>query len=156
MKIQTHKKKRIYLNKEKTRYCVVRLYGKKTDMHIAYAKSLNESGCQEAGEVVDPFVQGAHVGYKRIRIHDDGSEELNGETGQVFLHFGHAGAGTVSHELLHAVLWAWKHQIDKEQYPIVINSMEEEEEILYAHTDAVNQFYTWYWKVEAWYKSKSN
>lgn len=61
---------------------------------------------------------------------------------------GRCGAGVVSHEIMHAVLWANKFSARKKQYPIVIKSMKEEEELLKKHTLAVRDFYEWYWKIK--------
>lgn len=73
--------------------------------------------------------------------------KVKNDTGKVLLSLQDCGAGLVSHELLHAVLWAYKHKRSKKQYPIVIKNMNEEEKILQNHTYAVKQFYNWYWKV---------
>lgn len=71
------------------------------------------------------------------------------KTGEVLLNLEYCGSGIVSHEFMHAVLWAWKHSEYKKQYPLVIKSMKQEEEILHNLTHAVRQFYTWYWKVKS-------
>lgn len=72
---------------------------------------------------------------------------LSGEVATVFLSCQNAGAGIVSHELLHAVLYAYKYKKNKKQYPIIIRSMNEEDKILRNHTFAIIQFYKWFWKV---------
>lgn len=88
------------------------------------------------------LVLGVHCPYEKYR-----GRKLSPETGTVFLAVEYCGAGIVSHELLHAVLWAHKHKRNKRQYPIVIENMRQEENILHNHTYAVEQFYRWYWKV---------
>lgn len=61
----------------------------------------------------------------------------------------YAGAGVVCHEIMHAVLFAdgiSKVKI-KKQYPIIIKSMNDEERLLYAFTNAIRQYYTWYYRI---------
>ena len=92
--------------------------------------------------------QGVSLHYEKIDVEGN---KTSPETGTVLLHFGSCGAGTVSHELLHATLWAYKHRKGKKQYPIIIKDMDEEEVILRNHTEAVRQFYIWYWKVRGYF-----
>jgi hypothetical protein len=136
-----HRKKRIYLNRKRTKYCTVKLYKDKKEMQAAM-----KSECGQRGSYKD--IWGLHHAYDRILVPKKGRSKLLPETGTVYLCIRHCGAGVVSHELLHAVLWAWKHKRGKKQYPIVIKDMKEEEEVLHNHTDAVRDFYTWYWKIE--------
>lgn len=136
-----YKRKRIYLNKKKTRYCTVKLYADKLQMQNDLKKNLS-------GKLDYYKCLGLHHAYTRLLIKKNGTVNLIPETGTVYLCLQHCGAGIVSHEFLHAVLWAWKHKRNKKQYPIVIKNMKQEEEVLHNHTDAVSHFYDWYWKVE--------
>lgn len=97
-------------------------------------------------------VSGCHCGYELLKVRRGKKTRLSKDTGTVFLSFGHCGAGVVTHELAHAILWAHRHKRGKQQYPIVIKNMKEEEEILYNLTYAIRQFYTWYWKIEKEFK----
>lgn len=135
----TMKKKKLFLNDKKTKWCIVQLYNHKYDMQQAYIKY-----CKQRGQKPDPIL-GASTHYEKIYIGDKGKEKLSGETGTVFLCAEHCGAGLVAHELLHAVLYAWKHKLNKEQYPITIKNMDEEEEILRNLTFAISQFYQWFY-----------
>ena len=131
--------KKVYLNTEKTKYCIVELYTTRKEMRVAYNKhpSNNAKGSK---------ILGAHCGYEKYRSTQPRWGVLP-ETGTVFLSLENCGAGVVAHEIMHAVLWAWKHKRLKNQYPIVIKNMNEEEKILHNHSYAVMQFYRWYWKV---------
>lgn len=141
------KRKRIYLNGKRTKYCVVRLFSKKKRMQKEYKKRCpNDKGHFK--------ISGAHNAYDCFTIKVDGSEKPSKETGTVFLHINECGGGLIAHEFGHAVLWAFKHVPHKTQHPIVIDSMDEEEEILYNLTYAISQFYTWYWKVVKEMKKK--
>ena len=132
--------KKIFLNEGRTRYCIVKLYRKKIEMQKAYEKQSPKDDGHDK-------VAGAHCGYVLLK-YSGKKEILSPETGTVFLNVGQSGAGIVCHELAHAVLWAHKHGKHKEQYPIVIKNMDDEEEILYHLTYAIRQFYTWFWKVK--------
>lgn len=138
------KKKRIYLKEDKSRYFNVRLYQEKKAMWKDY----------EAFKPDDGFfkVAGVHCGYVKVLIEPDGAETYLPETGTVFLCSEHCGLPIVAHELMHAVLYGWKHALQKEQYPIVIKDMAEEEEILYSLTYALWQYCHWYWKIEKLFK----
>lgn len=70
------------------------------------------------------------------------------ETGTILLSLEYCGAGIVTHEIMHGILWARKNGFKKQQYPIVIKTMEEEENILQDFTYAVQFFYNWYWKID--------
>lgn len=96
--------------------------------------------CKERGQKGNP-VKGASTHYWKYI-----GKALKGETGTVFLSVEDCGAGIISHEFMHAVLWAYKHTKNKKQYPIVIKNMKEEEVILHNHTFVVQQFYKWYWR----------
>lgn len=94
-------------------------------------------------------IAGAHCGYIILLPSYNNTEIISPETGTVFLCYERCGAGIVSHEMLHAVLWAWRHHdLDTEKYPISINSMEDEEDIAYMLTHTVAQFYKWLYKIE--------
>ena len=141
------RKKRIYLNPEKTKYCIVHLFKYRKEMQDFYFKEdrakredkhYNTLGVHLAYTVYTP-VKGKKNKWKPGPI-----------TGSVLLNLQNCGAGIVTHELMHAVLWAYRHE-EKEhdnQYPIIIHDMEEEEEILHRHTLAVMAFYRWYWKIK--------
>lgn len=72
------------------------------------------------------------------------------QSGIVLTSVKHVRSSVVCHELMHAVFFA--HGVSKvkfkKQYPIVINSMQEEETYLYAFTNATNQYYNWYWHLK--------
>jgi len=134
------KKKRIYVNTKRTRYITVKLYNNKKEMREAYKVFRPKDWGHNN-------VLGVHCGY--VKYETTGKKTvMSNETGTVFLSLKNCGAGVVTHELMHAVLWAWKHNEKKEQYPIVIKSMRYEEEILHNHTYAVTQFYNWYFKIK--------
>lgn len=152
------KKKVIYLNTENTKYCVVELYKTLKEMQLAYKERCPHDKSHFK-------VLGVHQAYekfkapKNIPMPKEGDSrkyyEVNiskvkiaPETGTVFLNLKHCGAGVVSHELMHAVLWAYKHKKMKKQYPIIIKNLKEEELILRYHTLAVQEFYRWYWKIK--------
>lgn len=142
-----YRKKRIYLNEGRTKYCVVKVYKDKLKMQEAYAKY------SPAAE--EPFgVAGVHCGYDMLKVSKDGKAVCGPETGTVFLCYEKCGAGIVSHELGHAVLWAHKHRKGKRQYPIVIKNMDDEEEVLYHLYLAVRQFYDWLYEIEKWFKAQ--
>lgn len=132
--------KRIYLNTKKTKYCIVRLFKRNNEMQLSYDKHKSNNG---KGKVL-----GAHCGYEKYTTSQPRWGVLP-ETGTVFLSLENCGAGVVTHELMHAVLWAWKHKRLKNQYPIVIKNMNQEEEVLHNQTYAVHQFYNWYWKIKS-------
>jgi hypothetical protein len=106
-------------------------------MQDYYKKHCADRGLKDKG----------HYNVSGVSLHYE--NRVNGkcqpETGTVLLCLDHCGAGVVSHEFLHAVLWAYKHRKNKKQYPIIIKNMREEEDILQNHTFAVTQFYNWYW-----------
>lgn len=136
-----YRQKRIYLNEGRTKYCIVKVFKKKIDMQHAYA-NLRPDEKEAYG------VDGVHCAYDKLV----GGRTLSPETGTVLMHYDQCGAGIVSHELGHAVLWAHRHKKGKEQYPIVIKNMDDEEEILYHLYLAVKQFYNWLYEIEKWFK----
>lgn len=141
-------RKKVWLNKKHTKYCWVKLFGNKKDMQQFYYDWDKKGGLLDGNHFE---VKGVSLHYRRVV---DGKSHP--ETGMVLLSFENCGAGVVTHEILHAVLWARKHHQNKKQYPIVIKSMKEEEEILRNHTYAVQQFYNWYWDIEERFKKSIN
>ena len=129
-------KNRIYLNRNKKKWCIVQLYNFKYDMQQDYVKY-----CKERGQEYNP-VKGASTHYWKSK-----GKLLSGETGTVFLSVEDSGAGVVTHELMHATLFANQHNETKTHYPIVIKNMRQEETILHNHTYAVIQFYNWFYRV---------
>lgn len=109
---------------------------------------VKDDALQNVGENFD----GLNCPYIAYNLLSCGKEFLSKKIANIFLYFDECGVGVVSHELLHASLWAWKFSNLKQQYPIIINNMDEEEEVLHIHTDALRQFYIWYWKVEKYFK----
>lgn len=134
------RQKRIYLNEGHTKYCVAKLYKTRELMRQAYKDYKPSDGCSE--------VSGAHCPFKALIFKKKKRAILSPHTGILFLNLQDCGAGIICHEIAHAVLWAHKHKRHKEQYPIVIKDMDEEEEILYHLTYAIRQFYNWYWEIK--------
>jgi hypothetical protein len=132
----THKRKLIYLNEKKSKFCIIKLFDTKKEMQDAYAKFRPD-------DTQHYKCLGAHCAYEKLLFSNSKRGSLSKESGTVFLSKEYLGAGIVTHELMHAVLWAYKHKRGKKQYPIIIKSMKEEEEILHNHTYAVKQFYNW-------------
>lgn len=136
--IMRHKK--FYFDKSKKRY--VRIYLFKTvkemqDFHKKLQPGIHSNRYKNLG-----------VSIHRVYEKQKGKSMVYvPKTGDVLLNLNYCGAGVVSHELMHATLWAWKHKPTKKQYPIVIRSMKEEEEILHDFTYLTRHFYDWYWKV---------
>lgn len=94
----------------------------------------------------DDDILGCHCAYERLSFRD-GTEHRSKEIGTIFFCMEGSGAGIVSHEFNHAVLWRWQMRDGKNQYPIMIMNMEEEEELLHMHTYAIRHFYDWYFRV---------
>ncbi len=140
-----YKKKKIWLNGKKTKYCDVMLFRSQKKMQDYY-----RSVCPK--DKHHSTVRGVSTCWEMYGADADGSFIkpliLSPKTGEVLLCMKYSGAGIVCHELMHAVIWARKHKIMKKQYPVVIRSMNEEEELLHDLTRALQQFYSWYWKVE--------
>lgn len=129
------------MTKNHKKWCIVRVYKTKKSMQIAYKKFRpNDLGHFKT--------LGAHCAYDLIKIGRDGRTVTSGETGTIFLHKNKCGAGIACHEILHGVLWAFRHRRNKIQYPFVLKSMEDEEELLHNFTYAITQFYQWYWEIE--------
>lgn len=137
-------RKKLYVTTDKSKFVIVKLYIDCEKMQGAYYKE-----CPKDMESRDAYkrVLGAHRAYVTVKVNDKGRNVYHNETGTIFLSFENCGAGVVTHEIMHAVLWAWKHRKNKSQYPIIIKNMEQEEEVLRNHTQATKDFYTWYWKV---------
>lgn len=135
-----YRRKKIFLDKWHLKYCFVKLFDEKIEMQEYYKKACPFDKGHES-------VRGVHNAFTLLEVNDNGLTMTSNQTGQVFLCANDCGAGIVSHELMHAVLWAYNHTEKKEPYPIIIKDMEEEETILHNHTYAVIQFYNWYWKV---------
>jgi hypothetical protein len=133
--------KHIFLSDDDTKYCRVLLYKEKSAMQKAYKDF-------RSGDQGHESVEGVHCAYEVIEIDEENKESYRPETGTIFLNFESCGAGVVCHEFMHAVLWAWNHRPGKQQYPIIICNITEEEEILYNLSHALVQFYNWYWLVE--------
>jgi hypothetical protein len=134
------RRKRIYLNTDKSKYCTCFLFGSHAELVAFYKESCPDDG--EHGKVLGVS---RHF-YKEAKV--NGRWKSGPETGHVLLSVEHCGAGVVSHEFMHAVMWAWKHSRRKKHHPFVIKSMVEEERLLHNLTFAVRQFYGWFWKVE--------
>lgn len=139
--------KRIYFNRQKTKYCIVRVYKTKSEMRKAYKKYNNHS-------IESQDLRGAHCGHEKYQVSKNGKMRLMPETGILFLNYNDCGAGIICHELMHAVLWAHNHRRNKKQFPIIIKNMEEEETILYTLTFVVRQFYNWLYSIESYFKKQ--
>lgn len=111
-----------------------RLYDTKENMRIDYKEMKPE-------DLNHDKVESVHCAYTFIEEYDDGSEEYSKKTGIIMTNSEGLDVGVIPHEIMHAVLWAYNHSEDKVQYPIVINNMEEEEIILHAFSNALQQFY---------------
>ena len=112
-----------------------RIYESKTGMRQAYKELSPEQGEHDE-------VESVHCAYTFFDEYDDGSKEYSKHTGILLTHSEEMMAGVIEHELMHAIFWAHKHHADKEQYPIIITNMEEEEILLGNFTHALNQLYT--------------
>lgn len=139
------RRKKIWLNEGHTKYCIVKLFKTKLLMQQAYENFKPKDEGHEK-------VSGVHCGYVLLKYSKGRKEVLSPETGTVFLNIKECGSGIVAHELAHAVLWAHRHKKSKQQYPIVIKNMDDEEEILYHLTYAIRQFYTWFWIIKKKFK----
>lgn len=133
----SYRQKRIWVSPKF--YVTVRLYDNKLDMQEYYKqkrpKDLNHNN-----------VLGVHMVGISYRM--EGRKcILHKESGIVLLNREHCGSGIVSHELMHACLWAFKLHRNKKQFPIIIRSMKDEEELLLNHTKAVATFYRWFWTI---------
>ena len=110
------KKKKIWLTTDKKKYCWVKVYNTKKEMQEAYEAF-------RPGDKNHDKVEGAHCGYERHRLFR-GKWRVHEETAIVFLCKERCGAGVVTHELMHAVLWARQHKFRFKQYPVIIKSMD--------------------------------
>jgi hypothetical protein len=143
--MKAYRQKKIWLDENHRKYCIAKLYKEKIDMQNDYKeRSPNDQNHYKC--------LGVHSPYEKLKVNKNGSMALSNETGTVNLCMQHCGAGVVSHEFLHAVLWAYKHKRRKKQYPIIIKDMAEEEDVLHNLTYAIQQFYKWYWKIEKYLK----
>ncbi len=72
------------------------------------------------------------------------------QTGFVLTCLDFVGESVVTHEIMHAVLFAdgVSKVKFKKQYPIIIKDMVDEERLLYAFTEAVNDYYLWYYRLK--------
>lgn len=128
------------------RYVWVRLYKTRKDM-LEYADSRNSDK-----EPFDRNLAGCHFAYRQYVV-GEGTPKFIAESGTVLLNMEYLGAGIVAHELLHAVLWAFKHSTrKKDNHPLAIKDMKQEERICYALTDACIDF--WNWWVDRKFKKK--
>lgn len=132
--------KKLYLDEKKEKYCIVLLYDTKAEMQEAYKKKTFDK--RKDGDLL-----GAHRAYEKWTPKRGGKEEISNETGTLFLSRENLGVGVVYHEIMHAILWAWKHKKNKKQYPLVIKNMNEEEKILHSFSFAAIQFNKWHWKM---------
>lgn len=137
---------KLWVNERETKFVVVKVYKTKIEMQEAYKKFRPEDGNHFE-------TYGCHCAYSSRTVDKKtGKSRASGNTGTIFLSYPYCGAGLISHEFMHAVLWAYKHKYDKKQFPIIIKSMEEEEKILHAMTMAVKRFYTWLYRIESCFK----
>jgi hypothetical protein len=137
--MRNYKKKKIWLNGKKTKYCFVKLFKCKKDMQAEYRKESPHDDLHDKT-----------LGVSLHRVYVDAkSLKMTPCTGIVLLSVENCGAGVACHEIMHAVLWAHKHSKNKKQHPIFIKSMDEEEEILHNFSYAIRQFYNWFYKVTA-------
>lgn len=135
------KKKRIYLKYDMTKYCDVFLFDTRKELRAFYAKH-----CPKDGN---------HHKVRGVSVHRDYYQQkgkskkwvLMPKTGEVLLSLQDCGAGVVTHEFMHATIWAFRHNGKNDQYPFVIRNMREEEKLLHGFTFAVMQFYRWYYQI---------
>lgn len=132
-----YKRKKIWLTTDKTKYCTVLLFNTRKEMREYFSEYCKRTNQRDYDNIL-----GASLHFEKYI-----NGNITKETGKVLLSLQDCGAGVVSHELLHATLWAYKHRRNKKRYPFIIKSHNEEERVLQNHTYAVKQFYNWYWKV---------
>lgn len=132
-----YRRKKIFVTENKTKYVWCYLYKKNTDLNDFYKKYCEERGMKWAK------VAGVSTHYVKTR-----GREVSNETGLVILSMDRIGAAIVAHEFTHACFWAYKHNLRKKQYPLVIKNMVEEEKILHGQFEAVRSFWKWYYKIE--------
>ncbi len=133
--------KKIFFDKDKTVYVIVRLFKKKEEMQKYYKKICPRDGNHE-------YTLGVNIARTYFKL--KGKKKIFiPMTGEVLLNLEHCGASVVCHEFMHAVLWARKFSPKKRQYPIVIKDMQEEESMLHCFSHIIRQFYKWYWKIKS-------
>lgn len=140
--------KRIYFDRQKTRYVVCRLFKYRNEMRTYYSKS-----CPNDKNHND--VLGVNIA-REYYVKKGKKWLFSKQTGEVLLNLQDCGVGVVTHEFMHAVLWARNFKEFKKQYPIVIKDMADEEHLLHEFTYIVRQFYNWYWDVKKKIKAHSN
>lgn len=123
-----------------TNYVQVRLYPEKIHMQEDFKQLCPKSSDHS-------HTLGVHVIYCKKQDGMNCNNSAEGRSGTVMLNLENIGAGIVAHEFGHAVLWAWDFVDKKEQYPLVLRTMEDEEEILHRQTRAVTEFYRWFWTI---------
>jgi hypothetical protein len=121
------------------------MYKTKQEMYDGYLEWCADT---ESLHVVECNFEANHSPFYAYHVLPDGKSFESKKIAVIFYYWGAAGVGVMTHELIHAAFWAYKFNHDKEQYPLVINNIDEEEEIAYSHTLATRQLYTWYWKIE--------
>lgn len=122
-------------------YINVRVYKNLTTLRAAYSRACNDRGIKDFAK----DILGVHCAYKKVRRkpEEPNIDYLLNDTGTVYLSATHLQPHIVAHEFLHALLWSHKHEYIKEQHPICILNMEEEEDICYGLTDLLQRFYKW-------------
>ncbi len=135
------KKKRIYFEGNKGKYCVVHLFKTRKELNKWYRE--NDRTAKEE-------VYGVSIHREIYKAKDKMiPKNIFPETGKVLLSLQNCGTGVVSHEIMHQVLWSYKHgKRPIKDYPFTIKSMKHEEEILHRFSKVIIDFYRWYWKVE--------
>lgn len=132
--------KRLYFDRKKKHYTVVKLFKTVKEMQVYYKKISPDDG---------NHFDTLGVCINRTLFKVKGKKWIiQPKIGEVLLNLPHCGAGIATHELMHAAFFAYKMSAKKKQYPIVLKSMEEEEDLLYSFTYIVKQFYTWYWDIK--------
>lgn len=94
------------------------------------------------------YVLGCHVPRRWYKVGKSGWKSQK-KTGTVFLCYEYCGAGVVSHEFLHAAMYAFRHtKLKGQQYPFEIKTMDQEEKFLRMHTSVVTKFYVWFFSIQ--------
>lgn len=139
--------KKIKVNKEGN-YVIAHLFKDIKAMRAKYKELAPEE--QDHNKIGGVCINREYYKAVSTNYDDITLEHKQKQTGFVLTCLDYANAGVVAHELMHAVLFA--HGISKvlckEQHPIIIKDMAEEEVILYAFTEAVNSYYRWYWSLK--------
>ena len=126
-----YKSKRIWLDTRKTYYSTIRIYDCNESMQKFYNGYNRYKGMK-----VDP-VLGASLHYEKLNVTNDTSSP---DIGIILLSRDNLTTDITHHEILHAVIWAWKFKPYKRQHPITIYSMKQEEELLHNFSFAIKQF----------------